>query len=621
MIKALYTAGKLLAQLDAYKAYFRPWANPFPKLRGEAKVIIAELIAGKLQPTLSVEDFDPALVDKYLFREAKSNATNLVPTFYLQPQPTAEKQVESIRTMVKKIRQSIKNYGHDFVTNEQIDAIEQMLRQMSFDITSKYLFTFRIDGRYFGDEARFRALFIEDKTPYSVYWRKSLATDKVCAVSYEQAPEVWGRVNTLGFTVEKPAFARNGFDGADSYKMFPVSPEVVKTLEGAKRLILDLLSRNFFGMKYFIMPRFLQAISDEEAADVWAEFLLKCGVAGFGERNLTDAFIEAESTFGAILDSETLSHRLIYYDIFFYEENQAQFAIKLHLADVLPTRLRQVMAAKTAIDTQYAALTDLIFVSKDVQEKFRITLSFIKDYFASKVKMQGKEKWVFHPYFFRVIEAIFYNQPLDREQLLRVFMDTIRLSFKNTAEQPYQFSRDVRHTFVMLQFFYQLKLLSFSNMEPTEPQPIGLMLDTFEQQHPDLLTHPLRRAAFYLGCEVEMLLAKQKSFYRNQPFRQQLNGLNLDVEQLRKIHLKLTAKIGEYADSEVGDKRHFSTAELNRISELDAYIGPALLLGDNTLSKADLSYAFAVGMALQKAFALSQGRIHKLNKATPVLAE
>jgi CRISPR-associated protein Csh1 len=611
MIKSFYYAGRLLSQLDDYKDYFRPWANPFPKLRGEAKVIIAEINDGILEPALTIEDFRSATtyIDKYLFREAKARMTNLVPTFYVQAQTDVHKQVESIRRMVDKVRQSVKNYKHTFVTSAQIDAIEGLLQGVLFDPKTNYLFTMRIDGLYFGDVQANRDLFISDA--YQKYSSGSSATDKVCAVTYEASPEVWGRVDTLGFAVTDVAFARNGFNTAESYKMFPVSPEVVKTLEGAKRVILEKLSRNFFGMKYFVMPHFLQQTSDESAAALWNEFLITCSTGSTVMSEQFGPLVQNENVIGAILESKTLSRDSVYYDLFFYQPNNAQFMIKLHVSDVLPSRFRHIMDTKVKVDRTYLRIVDTVptFV-KGQFEPFTVTLAAIKDYFAKKVRTD----WVFHPYFFRIVEAVFYQQQLDREQLLRAFVDAIRVSFKNSGEQPYQLSRDVRHTFVLFQFFYQLNLLSFSDMEPTDPQPVGLTLEAFEQQHPDLLTHPLRRAAFYLGCEVEMLLAKQQRYYKTQPFRQHLNGLNLDAEQLRKIHLKLTDKIGEYAQVGANDERHFYQSELNRITVLDASIGPALLLADNSLSKADLSYAFAVGMAMQKAFALEQIRVNTLNK-------
>ncbi|GAB3945412.1 hypothetical protein GCM10028805_14440 [Spirosoma harenae] len=608
MIKSFYMAGKLLSQVDDFKDYFRPWANPFPNWQGLANVVIAEVVNGCLEPKLTIESFSVDKVDKYLFREARANATNLVPTFYLHTQTSVEKQNESIRTMVKKIRQSVKNYQHDFLTDAQIDEIELKLRQLSLDQGTKYLFTIRIDGLYFGDYEPYRSLFLNDKTPYATYWRKSWATGKVCAVQYEQVPEVWGRVNTLGFTVEKPAFSLNGFNGADSYKMFPVSPDAVKTLEGAKRLMLERLSRSFFGLNYLIMPRFIQAVSSETATQFWNDYLTSTSEDGETRDCAIRAFIEGNSPTCAQQINKLDNCQSVAYTLFFYEENQAQFAIKLSVADILPVRFHQLFQLKNAVDSAYEALTDSQFTATGKSQKFGISLAAIKDYFADEIILQGKTKWRFHPSFYRVIEAIFYNQPLDQEQLLRAFVTTIRASFRDRNQDPYQANRHTRHTFVLLQFFYQLNLFSYSNMKPTPPQPLALMPEAFEKQHPDMLTHPLRRAAFYLGCEVEILLAKQKSFYRSQPFRQCLNGLNLDVDQLRKIHLKLTAKIGEYTDTSLQDKRHFYSSELARIAELDAHIGPALLLADNSLSKADISYAFAVGMAMQKAFTNEQIR-------------
>ncbi|WP_080053897.1 TM1802 family CRISPR-associated protein [Spirosoma aerolatum] len=613
MIKSLYIAGKLLAQLDDYKDYFRPWANPFPTWQGVAQVIVADIHDGQLLPELSVEAFNPDWVDRYLFREAKANATNLVPTLYLHTQPTTEKQLESIRTMVKKIRQSVKNYQHDFIRESQIDDIEQRLRLLPFDDTVKYLFTIRLNGRYFGDDEKYRALFLNDRMPYATYWRKSRANNKVCAVSYEPVSEVWGRVNTLGFTVEKPAFSRNGFDGEYSYKMFPVSPDAVKRLEGAKRLILERLARPFFGMKYLIMPRFFDSVPDEQASQFLASFLRSSGTVTASVQSMY-AFIDQVELADTHTVTRFVDNEPVYYDIFFYEEKQAQFAIKLQVANILPARFRQIIAVKNSVELSYQGLTGPVSLMQANPEPLRISLASIKDYFAEQVKVKGKDKWLFHSGFFHVVDAIFYNQPLNREQLLRAFMTPIRAAFKGNDASAYLVNRQIRHSFVLLQFFYQLNLFSFSNMKPAMPQSVGLIPETFERQHPDLLAHPLRRAAFYLGCEVELLLAKQKSFYRNQPFRQYLNGLNLDVDQLRKIHLKLTAKIGEYMNTGINDKRHFYPAELARLAELDTHIGPALLLADNSLSKTEISYSFAVGMAMQKAFTIEQIRSNRLKK-------
>ncbi len=619
MIKSFYEAGRLLSQLDVYKDYFSPWANPFPKVRGEPEVLIAHVRDGQLVPDLDPEKFKTELVDKYLFREAKANATNLVPTFYLQVQADADKQAESVRKMMKKVRASVANYEHTFITTAQLDTLETMLQTKAATLssTTSYLFTMKIDDKWFGDYPANVDLFMSDA--YRKYSDGSAGQNQVCAVTYQPADEVWGRVDTLGFAVTDVAFARNGFNTADSYKMFPVSPDVVKVLEGAKRLLLEKLARNFYGMKYLVMPRFIQAVEERNALKLWRDFLDDSDTAYGTMSAQFKPLISNERLISKILEREQQSNEAIYYDIFFYQPNNAQFMIKLHVSDVLPSRFREIMQAKETVDESYRLMVDQLPVFEEgklIKGKtvpFEVTFAAIKDYFAKKVRTD----WVFHPYFFRIVEAVFYKQRLDHEQLMRAFMDTIRVSFKNSHEQPYQFSRDVRHTFVILQFFYQLKLLSFSDMadiEPATPQPVGLTLETFELQHPDLLSDPIRRAAFYLGVEVEMLLAKQQAHYKTQPFRKYLNGLNLDMGQLAKVHHKLLDKVAEYASVGANDKRRFYPNELNRMTDLDRDILPVLMQPNNSLSMADLSYAFAAGMAMQKVFTLDQIRLNKQKK-------
>lgn len=553
-----------------------------------------------------MEDFRTGLVDKYLFREAKSNATNLVPTFYVQPQGDLEKQADSIRKMIKKVRQSVLNYKHKFVTPEQVNQIEQMLLGFRLSTAVSYLFTMRIDGRYFGDFKEYQELFVSDA--YQKYRKDSYASEQVCSVTYEKVPEVWGRVDTLGFTVNDIAFSRNGFEGTDSYKMFPVSPEVVKLLEGSKRLILDKLSRNFFGMKYFVLPRFIGQVSKENVELVLQEFVTKCDASANTMHSQFGPLIHNEDIIGEILDSERLNRNSVYYDIFFFQPNKAQFMIKLHISDVLPSRFKRIMDTKRNVESVYQPILDQMPVSKTEFERFSITFAYIKDYFAEYSKAGG---WIFHPYFFRIVEAVFYNTPLDREQLMRVFTDAIRISFKNSTENPYQFSRDVRHTFVILQFFQRLNLISTSGMEQSSTDSVGLTLDAFAQQHPDLFQNPLRKAAFYLGCATEKLLEKQRNHLRNEPFRKNLNGLNLDVEQLRKIHLKLIDKISQYSDA-----GKLYPSEREYLERLDSRIASVLLMDDSSISKTDISYAFAAGMAMQKEFTKEQIRIAKLNSNT-----
>lgn len=605
MIKALYTACKILSQIPDYSDYFRPWSNPFPKDKGDAKVVIAELADGVLNPELQLEDFRSGMVDKYLYRPAKSNDTNLVPTFYLYPDIKPEKQKENIRKMVNRITKCRKRFKHPFIHEDYVKKIEQMLQDFPLSPSTRYLFTMKIDGKYFGDFQEYRDLFVSDA--YQKYKKGSSAKNKVCAVTYKQESEVWGRVDTLGFTVNDIAFSRNGFNGADSYKMFPVSPDVVKILEGSKRIIIERVSRNFYGLKYFVLPRMIAETSDKTAEMIMQTFLDKCGNSESNTlQSQFGSLINNEHIIGEILEDEKLRQQTVYYDIFFFQPNNAQFMIKLHVSDVLPSHFQRIMDAKKQVETKYRLIVDKLPVAKDQFEPFTITFSNIKDYFAEYSKAAG---WLFQPYFFKIVEAVFYGNPLNREQILKAFMDVIRISFKNSKENPYQFSRDVRHTFVIIQFFQKLNLIPSTHMTPTDLPPVGLTLEAFEQQHPEVFSIPIRKAAFYLGCATEKLLEKQRAHLRSEPFRNNLNGLNLDVAQLRKVHLKLLDKISQYNIA-----GHFYQSEREYIDRLNTQIGPTILLDDVSLSKTDISYAFAIGIAMQKEFTKEQIRLNKIKK-------
>ena len=87
------------------------------------------------------------------------------------------------------------------------------------------MFTLKIDGNWVGEIPEIKKI-LEDEA-YNKYFSSKgedyKATDKICAVTYKKTDEVWGRIDTLGFTVNDIAFSRNGFSATDSYKMFPVS--------------------------------------------------------------------------------------------------------------------------------------------------------------------------------------------------------------------------------------------------------------------------------------------------------------------------------------------------------------------------------------------------------------
>lgn len=622
MIKSFYTIGKVLSQDENYTEYFEPWANPFPKVKGdEATIIFAQVENGVLVEALGEEIFSKKRIDSYLYRKVQgANGTNLVPTLLLQMESNFDKYVENVRKLIKKVKQSVLNNKHTFINISQIEIIEQKLiafhNFMSND--KRYLFSIKIDGKYFGDFEEYKELFREEA--YRKYYKDSKSNNKVCSITYQKSDEVWGRVDTLGFTVDAVTFSRNGFDVSESYKMFPVSPEAVKILEGAKRIIIDSdlnLTRNFYGLKYFILPHFI-GVNDEIINEIITSFINKSTANSLESEG--KGIIGNETIINEIINDENLSRDDIYYDIFFYQPNNAQFLIKLHLSDVLPSRFSEIFRAKKRIEEKYKILNRIIIKAKnskssDVVKEFKINFGGfyekgmppmygVKDYFSQKVRTDT----IFHPYFYKILEAVFYGNQLNEENILKAFMEKIVAAFKNIKENPNDFTRHVKTSFVIYQFFNELGLFNSTKMDEknTAQDEISLKIDDFVQQHNDFFeNNDVKKGAFYLGILTNLLLEKQNNHLQNKPFMNQLNGLNIDIDSMKKIHLKVIDKLYQYNDK-------LKKAEHELIEKLNPLIAQNLIK-KNLFNRTELSYAFTLGLVMQKEFFYYQLRTEKSN--------
>ena len=601
MIKSLYKIGTIIQ--EEHSDYFQPWGNPFPKHADTSKVIVIPIKDKKIVYPIQIENFRTGYAKKYLYRKVQgANGTNLVPTFLFYLDNNEEKQTDNIRKVLKKVKASIKNQKHDFLKGEDInEELADALLKLSLSKDNRYLLTFKINGKYFGDLPKHIELF--EKDAFNKYSKDSSAKDKICSVTYEKVDEVWGRIDTLGFTVNDKSFNRNGFDGKDSYKMFPVSPDAVKVLEGAKKFVLEKFSQNFYGMKYFVLPHFIT--DDEDVMDEAIEIFLEDDIKIQLNQDYSKSIIGTERYLHKIIEKEKLSQGDIYYDIFFYQPNNAQFLIKLHLSDVLPSRLKKIFLAKEATEKKYYQINKIVIPKKGKTPEqtipFHITFGKIKDYFSKKVKTDT----VFHPYFFKILESVFYGNSLNEKQILTSFLQKIKIDFKNRNESAYAWKQSTKESFSIYQFFLHLNLFKNQTiMDNTSTQEtVGLNVFDFINQHEDFFKgNKYKKGIFMIACMTEKLLEKQRAkFDNNEPFLKNLNSLNIDEKQIQKILTKLMDKINQYK-KETNDKYKFYPNELKYIETLSAQAADGIMTADSGLTRTEMSYVFTLGMIMQKEF-------------------
>lgn len=580
MIKTIYNFGITLQ--EEYPEYFHAWQNPFLKNDENAKVIYFNVQNGKINLTPEIENFKKSNTSKYLYRRIQgSRGTNLVPTFYYIFEPTQAKHERNIKKIIDKIKFSFKNFKHDFFDISEINSIIEPLLQMDLNKDDRYLFTFKIDNKWFGEIPQYMELYTSEK-PYAKYYEKSNSENKICSVTYEESDVVWGRIDTLGFTVEKKSFSRSGFDSNNSYKMFPVSPKVVKTLEGSKSFILSELTNYFYGLTYFILPHVIAA-SPEITKEIHKEFL---GKSFNPVSDPKKALINTENILSEIFEVEKLSSQNVYYDIFFYQQNKAQILIKLHLADVLPSRLKRIFLEKKQIEIFYQNIAKTVLYKGKKNEKtldFYCNFNLIKSFFSKIVQ----KKTVLDPYFFKIVEAIFYNNYLNEKFIINSFLKKIITAFKNVKEEPFALNKAVKESFILHQFLYNLELFQNKTiMEKTQKESLDLTMDGFIDQHASFFSTEYIKGVFMLGCLTQTLLYKQWKKLDNSPFMRNLNNLNLDKKEIKILLPKLVNKLREYDV---------------RIPDLEAKIANSLI-SDNDVPKHEISYVFTLGMIMQREF-------------------
>lgn len=584
MITTLYNFAELLKGEEDLRVYYSPAENPFEGREDKGKVLVGIVNKGTFE-RFELEDFRESLINKYLYRKpAGSNGTNTIPTLYVNVKGPAKTS--------KKIRQSFSNYRLDFISSEDLERVITAFEGFDFDKNFTYIITFKIDGKYFGEFEEYKKRFEEEA--FTKYYSKSYGTarerNKLCALSGE-ITTVYGFVDTLGFTVKAEAFRRNGFDAKQSYKMFPIAESTISSLEAARGVLIHKLAASFYGtLKYAIVPHFVIMPEKDVAKEIARKFLDKAAFnADSGEGKGSNSFInDTETILNEIIEDGDLKRNEIYYDILFFEQQQAQFKVHLELNDVLPSRIGKVLKAKEAAEDRYQIFTT--YKTKDGEIKNqRITLYRLRSYF-----LTGEDK--VQPAFNKLIQSIFTGQPYDDSKLVNLVVNTWKNSFKkNYNDNENIFNYLVRNTLGNL-FFLNLLGIFKNEYIMSEITTSADKQDafTFIEAHPAYFQKDYLKGAFIFGCLTARLLYNQSG----NAFMKELFGLNIDKEVITKKFPKLIAKLRQYG-------KEFSEMEAAALR---------FFAKDEKVGKDEISFAFTMGLVLQKDFDSINSKIEEPRK-------
>ncbi len=590
MITTLYNFSNLLKDEEELKRYFSPAENPFEGREEKGRVLVGEIENGEFKK-FSLLNFNIDLIPKILYRRPSSRGTGIVPTIFVN--------LNGVEKTRNKLERSLNN-NENIMSIINQDKLIDDFTSFEFNNNYAYVVTLKIDEKWLGEIEEFRKHFFSKS--YKKYYHqsskgKSIADNQICSLTGSKGT-VYGFVNTLGFAIDSQSFIRNGFNTASGYKMFPVSEDAIPILEGARAILKNKLSNVFFEYKdnkttkyvnYAILPHFVFQPVHHNASYIAQKFLDKAAfnIDSKSDKGSNGFINDTEFILNEIIKDGDLTRHDIYYSILFFEQSQAQFRIYLELNDVLPSRISKVLDAKEKAQNFYKPFTS--YTTEDGERKTkRITLCRFKDYFNTGEKNT-------QPAFYKLINSIFTNQPYDDSKLLKLVLNTWKMSFKKNyhdKEKEYYFNSLVKQSLANLYFLHLLGIFKKDHTMNKETQrPDKLDAFHFIETHPAYFEKEYLKGAFIFGCLVARLLYNQ----RGNAFMKELHGLNIDQDLITKKFPKLISKLRQY-DAEFPE---MEAAALRYFAE-----------SNDKISKDEISFAFTMGLVLQKDF----DRINKANK-------
>jgi len=555
-----------------------------PKFEGGGYVVFIKVDVDKNAfDGVEKEDYDSAKVQRYLFRGGVSQGPNPTPVANIpnvkkgKIEEESRKNLESQirKTFEGKIRKWFDKYSskekEDFfekikkILTENEDKIIEAIQNCLKNIGKKEgkLLTIKIkqnnEWKYIGDFEEFKKSLkeIENQKTISIS-----ASDKNCSICGMQKTLVSGDSSVFKFyTIDKPGFITGGFDENIAWKNFPVCPDCKLELEEGRKFIENNLVFEFYGLRYFLIPKLLLSSMDvkTEIIDILLDSKRIVSLKDRVKKRITS---DNNEILGILADEKDV----LTINFLFLRKEQNAERILLLIEDVFPSRIKKIFNAKDYVDKVFNNDSDRGF-----------TFGAIRNFFYKS--SEGKKESDLNKYFLEIINNIFKGRCLDFDFLLKFFMATIRKEFINDG----YFMPRVKDALMDTMFLENLGLISFEEEAMQEN-----IFETVFEKFGKSFESPIKRGVFLLGTLTQLLLKKQWADRNAKPFMKYLKGFKLDEKDIKALLPKVQNKLEEYGAFDKG-KRLIA-------SEASKYL---LEAGEGwKMSTDEINFYFACGMNL-----------------------
>ncbi|ACB09368.1 MAG TPA: TIGR02556 family CRISPR-associated protein [Thermotoga sp.] len=406
----------------------------------------------------------------------------------------------------------------------------------NYDLKNRFL-TISIDGKFPAEVPEILRAF-EDKVT-----QKKTKGEAKCFLCGKEAN------SRLSDVFKFATFDKPGFTPFLSRKHpIQICGECRSVLEKARRVIDEKLSFSFFN------NRILWIIPSVPNQDILESVIEKISeIKDTDKKSKLRSFARLERKIEDVLSENEKA----VYDFILIEKEQQAERIVLHIEEVSPTRVRQILDESDKTESQLK------------EDGFEISVNFsvIHKFFEDLDR-----------YFNSLFSAVFSEGTFDKKLLLTLFLSKIRSDF--FGNDTLLSAREAFATYVYLRRLNVLK-----------GGASVLKGEDFFSRYPEFFDEPWKKAVFLEGVLANYLLYLQYVKRNSKAFTKKLKGLRLTKRDVEGLLPEIRAKIEAYGGMSE------SVAELFR-EATEAF----LEAGNWSASPDEISFVFVSGLSLGKTF-------------------
>ena len=270
-----------------------------------------------------------------------------------------------------------------------------------------------------------------------------------CSVCRKIKTEVFGFGSPFKYsTVDKPGMVSGFFNQKNNWINYPICESCALEMELGKNYITKYLTRNFFGKKYYLIPKTVLPKDDENLEDALSI------VKEIDYRINNSDYIASSEDF-LLEELGKISKNIFTLTFLFFQENPTTKAIKIKLLleEIPPSRFRKLFIEVPKVINDNLLFKDIDYHFKKKQKQnLRFSFRLIKLFFEDN--------------FYEMIYKIFRGEKINENELYKKFMKVIIANYNKKINNKGFVEKGellMAKAYMVKSYFRELDLINYNN--------------------------------------------------------------------------------------------------------------------------------------------------------------